>query len=449
MKKLTKVQKETMKDVKRLLTTKNRCLLIRPTGFGKTHIALSLSERYKRVVYMVPNKGLAESINKSYIKDNMVVMTYSMLVRMYKNIKEFVLFFNKYNADNILFVFDEAHRIAAEQTSKAVHELMKICVRAKFLGMTATPSRLDGRNILYEFFESNQTYQYGIKNAVEDNIIRKPYYIYTPLNIGEIERMMINKINKAELSVDKRFEIIEKIESINPRHLEIENISDILLDNLKLFNNKYGYFKFICFFTNFNSLHIKSKQIIDGFKEAFPTFTINPLIVSSETHEYIENRNKISSLKLRKNTIDLILCVNMLTHGFHLDNLSGIIMMRHTFSDIIYKQQTGRCMSVIDDNPKIIFDFVENLYTNINVNPDWGNADIDDISNIFNLPSMDSITLYGKIIDILEIDRLINEFSIDEIIDEVIDAYRNGLVDINYCTTKLKMTEDYFMKIAN
>lgn len=55
------------------------------------------------------------------------------------------------------------------------------------------------------------------------------------------------------------------------------------------------------------------------------------------------------------------MCVDMLNMGYHVSDITGVIMLRSTRSDIIYKQQIGRCLSVKSEYPALIFDLVDNI----------------------------------------------------------------------------------------
>ena len=56
----------------------------------------------------------------------------------------------------------------------------------------------------------------------------------------------------------------------------------------------------------------------------------------------------------------------MLNEGIHLDDISGVILLRPTVSPIVYKQQIGRALSARRKRDTVIFDVVlniENLYS--------------------------------------------------------------------------------------
>lgn len=48
----TQLRDETYHEAKRLLKKYKRCVIIRPTGFGKTGILTRFIKKYKRVIYL-------------------------------------------------------------------------------------------------------------------------------------------------------------------------------------------------------------------------------------------------------------------------------------------------------------------------------------------------------------------------------------------------------------
>ena len=62
----------------------------------------------------------------------------------------------------------------------------------------------------------------------------------------------------------------------------------------------------------------------------------------------------------------LLYCIDALNEGIHLDDVSGVILLRPTVSPIVYKQQIGRALSASKKKNAVIFDIVmniENLYS--------------------------------------------------------------------------------------
>ena len=51
----------------------------------------------------------------------------------------------------------------------------------------------------------------------------------------------------------------------------------------------------------------------------------------------------------------------MLNEGVHIEDVSGVILLRPTVSPIIYKQQIGRALSASKTTNAVIFDIVNNI----------------------------------------------------------------------------------------
>lgn len=58
----------------------------------------------------------------------------------------------------------------------------------------------------------------------------------------------------------------------------------------------------------------------------------------------------------------ILLTINMLNEGVHVDGICGVILFRPTISPIIYKQQIGRALSANARREPLILDIVANVY---------------------------------------------------------------------------------------
>lgn len=439
---IKEIQSKTIKDVMKKLNTHHKCLLIRPTGFGKTKTSVDIIKRYKHAVFLYPFNNIGNAVKRYDIEGlDLHLYTYSKIRNIFKNRSYFDKEFSKFDLKNTIFVMDEAHFIGAGGTEKIIKALMdEVCPKANYLGITATPKRTDKLDIKWHFFDGITAYEYGLTEAFEDGIYVKPYYVYTPLD-DKLEDAILSKIDNSSAS-DAKKESMKKdiIKKINPSKLKIENLHEIIERNLYKFENEMNYYKFILFFSTFNDIHKKKNEIVSAFEKVFPDCEVNVVIVSSENARYRMNLNVIDDLAVRENTVDLIFNVNMLTFGYHIDNISGIMMFRQTVSNIIYTQQIGRCLSVIQNTSAIIFDFVENLYK---FSPDsvssFDNANGGQINMLEPLLPLDCVILDELSEELLNIDRLINNAITEEFEEEVVNAYKMELVDIDYCVTKLQL----------
>jgi hypothetical protein len=125
------------------------------------------------------------------------------------------------------------------------------------------------------------------------------------------------------------------------------------------------YYKFICFFPQISSLvyNMVDAEIIQGwFRKAFPDYNVRTLICASRK-EYINNIHRLDEFRETPNTIDLIGGVNMLTMGYHVPDLTGILVYRNSSSYGVNQQMFGRVMKLWATEPAIIIDCVGSIFT--------------------------------------------------------------------------------------
>ncbi len=370
------IRKRTFEDMTEKLTTKGKCALIRCVGFGKTWALAKLTTQYKKVLFIYPAKIIKktalsvieniseENYKKEILKEckdenfdfrNVDFVTYYKLARMNE---EELQSLTKYD----LIIMDECHKCGAKQTRKKIKKLLNINPLAHYVGATGTPNRSDAIDVIEEFFEGITTFEYTIHNAFTDGIIQRPIYCYCTQNPTKD----LKYIAKEEaLTGGQDINNILVKSAIKSKLLEISNIyniPNIIRDVTNTHVKDKKYMKYIVFFSSYQQLHDKLPVVINWFNEVFPGHNVNEMIVTQENSEYAKNVDKLDTLKRKKNQIDIIACVDMLNLGYHVDDLTGIIMYRGTKSSIIYIQQLGRVLSTGTDHPCIVFDIVDNIH---------------------------------------------------------------------------------------
>lgn len=375
-----KIRKETKIDLVKKLEEYHKCCLIRPTGFGKTWLLTEMVKSYKRVLYVYPTAAILNTVVDVYYGGE-ETLTDPDTIELAKNLKSFdhvdmmtymkVQSLDKIDVQNLpeydLVVFDEAHVMGAKGASKTIKKMFKRFTNTDFIGATATPNRMDGFDIVGEFFDNVVVFPYTLHDAFQDGLLQKPVYYYCTYNIEDVKKNALadasNQLFEAGLSKEtlKRKEIRDLLKSSILHESSIFNMDQII----KTATSKYlpsNYYKFICFFSAIDLMEGQGEQVVGWFKSAYPDYTINILNIHSRTAEGVNNVNELSKLKARDKHIDLIFCVNMVNVGYHVNNLSGILMFRGTQSNIIYIQQLGRALSSGSDKPCIVFDVVDNLH---------------------------------------------------------------------------------------
>lgn len=373
MKKIDRLRKETYNEALYLLETQKKCAIIRPTGFGKTGILTEIikSGLYNKVLYLYPTDIVKQTVFNFYYGEgyrllkgssipNVSFMTYMKATQLTdKDLRDIK------GVD--LIICDEYHKIGATETMEGLRQIIKDNKKAKLLGASATPDRMDMIDVTALFFKDITTSKYTLHDAFQDGILKKPYYCFCdysqsdPAVLEKIKKDVMLKVGPNLSEQDRK----DTRELLNGRMLEIANLAKmdkVIKKALKKSKADTKYQKYIVFFSTFKQMQDCMGDVKKWFKEAFPEHKVKGLIVSSETEEYHKNVRKLNTLKYRKNGIDLIFTCEMLNLGYHIGDLTGIIMYRSTYSNTIYIQQLGRALSTGDARPKIVFDVVDNIH---------------------------------------------------------------------------------------
>lgn len=366
MKKIDRLRKETYDDMMRLLNEFGKCAVIRPTGFGKTGILTKLikSKTYNNILFLYPAEVVKDAVLDFYFKgnvpsnaeiSNVTFMTYSKLINLSKQDMRDL-------GDIDLVMCDECHRLGATRTYKAMNKLLKVFPEAHLVGATATPDRMDLVDEIGDFFGDHVVFEYTLHDAFSDGILQRPYYCFCSYGVEDLESVE----KQTRLEVEKMdFDRDNALTLLRSRLIEISNLQrmdKIIKDTCVEYSSDASYLKFIVFFTDFAHMEDKGSDVEGWFRDAFPDHSLEILKVSSETSEYTNNTSELAHLFYKNNHIDLIYCVDMMNMGYHVNDLTGIVMYRGTESGIIYNQQLGRVLSSGSCKSGIVFDVVDNIH---------------------------------------------------------------------------------------
>lgn len=356
----------TYEDLLNKLLKYKKCALIRPTGFGKTHILTRLIKLFnasESILYLYPSTVVKDTVLSMYYKnavhkgyiDNVVFMSYYKLV-----VSDLEDIIKQYNFSFI--IADECHRLGANKSIVAFNKLLEGFPNATLVGASATPDRMDGVDEITDLFDGITVYPYTLHDAFKDGLLQRPYYCYCTYGDDDINELKKN----ANLEIEKMGVDREEANSLLKSYIiEISKILN-MEDTIKVAINRAGikisYMKFIVFFSSIEHLNSKSDDVLSWFKAAYPSHAVSKLVISSETEKYKSNVNNLGNLERKENKIDLVFCIDMLNMGYHVKDLTGIVMYRGTQSNIVYAQQLGRVLNSNAKNKTIVFDIVDNLH---------------------------------------------------------------------------------------
>lgn len=375
-------QAKTFENVMSNLKQYGKCAIVRPTGFGKTWILTEIIKHYNKVLYLYPAAVIRDTVvnryydsmydeeTLSYIDEEgmeldpdtvdtfieckkiekCTLMTYAKLIRLSDD---------ELNAmDYDLILMDEVHRVGGPMTKIAVNKLFAKHVNAHFVGATATPTRMDNYDVISELFSDIMTYTYTLFDAIESGMIQKPKYCYCAYDHETDLREAYKQANEDPDDPEYKELFDAKLIEL----AKICNMPNIIKEVCNKYSVDKNYYKFIVFFANKTHMDNKLSDVVSWFQEAFPGFTIDTLKISSRNRTEQQNTDKLDKILRQDKHIDIIACIDMLNAGYHVNNLSGIMMYRGTSSSTIFIQQLGRALSAGSSNSAIVFDIVDNLH---------------------------------------------------------------------------------------
>ncbi len=353
---------QTYKEIKNLIKTEGKGAIVQATGTGKSSIIAKIIEDYRanRAILLAPSGDILNQF-KEYnegIFEKVELMTYAKLNGIIKNCendREIIDMLGNVK----LIVADELHRIGAEKWGESFKRLTQVYNNAYIIGATATPVRvLENRDMVEEVFGGKSAGNIGLRKAIEMGIISKPTYIASLYSIEEEIETRVKNINTNRY-INKR-EIKDRLGNIK---LDWENnldVDKILKQHLseKIKQNKG--IKVITFCTDVQSLNKFKRKVTEWFNSAFPEVKNRIYVYHLKEGQNKKQFEEFKEVEI-EGQISVLMVINKLNEGVHIDDIGAIIMLRKTTSNIIYYQQIGRILSIGScDSKPIIFDLVNN-----------------------------------------------------------------------------------------
>jgi len=228
-------------------------------------------------------------------------------------------------------IVDEFHHSMSDSYLKTLSYF-----QSKFLlGLTATPKRMDGKDIL-SLCDYNVVDEIGIKEALEEDLI-------VPFHYFGVNDYIINYENIPY----KNGKYNEKILLEN---LLLNTRTDYIVEKI----NKFGFdgdkLSAIAFCQNIeHAFFMKEEFTNKGYKSAVITANTS----SNERSEILE--------KFKNKKIEILCVVDILNEGIDIPTINLLLFLRPTMSSTIFIQQIGRGLRKAENKDFItIIDFIGN-----------------------------------------------------------------------------------------
>ena len=301
-----------------------RALVQAATGVGKTYLAAFDSKKYERVLFVAHREEILKQAAESF-KNVRNSDDYGFFDGESKCTDKSVIFAsvatlgrneylnNKYFPSDYFnyVVIDEFHHAINDQYQRIVNYF-----KPQFLlGLTATPERMDGRNI-YEICDYNVPYEISLKEAINKGML-VPFHYYGIFDDTDYS----------------------KIHIVRGRYDEKE-LNETYIGNVHRYELIYKYY---CKYGSRQALGFCcSKEHARAMAREFSSRGIPSVAVFSDASgEYTEKRNAAIQ-KLKNGEIKVIFSVDMFNEGVDITSVDMVMFLRPTESPIVFLQQLGR-----------------------------------------------------------------------------------------------------------
>ena len=301
-----------------------RALVQAATGVGKTYLAAFDSKKYERVLFVAHREEILKQAAESF-KNVRNSDDYGFFDGESKCTDKSVIFAsvatlgrneylnNKYFPSDYFnyVVIDEFHHAINDQYQRIVNYF-----KPQFLlGLTATPERMDGRNI-YEICDYNVPYEISLKEAINKGML-VPFHYYGIFDDTDYS----------------------KIHIVRGRYDEKE-LNETYIGNVHRYELIYKYY---CKYGSRQALGFCcSKEHAREMAKEFSSRGIPSVAVFSDASgEYTEKRN-VAIQKLKNGEIKVIFSVDMFNEGVDITSVDMVMFLRPTESPIVFLQQLGR-----------------------------------------------------------------------------------------------------------
>lgn len=301
-----------------------RALVQAATGVGKTYLAAFDSKDYERVLFVAHREEILQQAAVSFknvrnsddygffngdqkCTDKSVIFTSVATLGRQEYLNE--KYFSKDYFDYI--VIDEFHHAVNDQYRRIVDYF-----KPQFLlGLTATPERMDGRNI-YEICDYNVPYEISLKDAINKGML-VPFHYY-----GIYDDTDYSKLHIVRGKYDEK--------ELNETYIGNVHRHDLI-------------FKYYCKYGSKRALGFCcSRAHAEEMAKEFCKRGIPAVAVYSNADGAFSEDRSVAIEKLKNGEIKVIFSVDMFNEGVDITTVDMVMFLRPTESPIVFLQQLGR-----------------------------------------------------------------------------------------------------------
>ena len=298
----------------------NKGLVVAATGVGKTYLSAFDSQDFDKVLFLAHREEIlrqAEHTYRSVRSDG----EYGYYLGGRKDTGADVLFATVQTLSNHLdqfredqfdyIVVDEFHHAAADSYLKVLEHF-----NPRFLlGLTATPYRMDNRDI-FALCEDNVIYEVYLKDAINRDLL-VPFKYFGVYDHTDYEKIPVNNGRYVIEALEKELSTKERAGLVLDKYLKMAGLRTL------------GF--------------CASISHADYMAEYFNANGVKAVSVHSKKNSspYVMERQEAIA-KLESGELQIIFCVDIFNEGIDIPALDTVLFLRPTESYVVFLQQLGR-----------------------------------------------------------------------------------------------------------
>lgn len=325
-------------------------LIYAATGIGKTYLAAFDSKNYKRVLFVAHREEILKQAAKSFYNVR-VNSDYGFFDGKNKDTDKSVIFASvstlgrKEYLNSDYFAPDYFDYIVVDEFHHAVTDQYKNIVEyfkpSFLLGLTATPERMDGKNI-YELCDYNVPYEIPLREAINKGMLVPFHYygIYDDTDYSGLHlvrgRYDEKELNETYIGNVGRYDLIYK------------------------YYKKYGASRAMGFCCSRLHAEAMAKEFN---KRGVPAVAV----YSGSDGEYSEDREAAVD-GLLSGKYKVLFSVDMFNEGVDIPSVDMVMFLRPTESPVVFIQQLGRGLRKSKGKSYLkVLDFIGNYHNAGNI----------------------------------------------------------------------------------
>ena len=343
-KELRDYQREAKAAIYKMWIQKRSIMLQMPTGTGKTRLFASISrdlfdwgaEHKKAVkILLLAHRielidQIDDHIGQKYNMAHALIVSKSIEQKKYSiqigSVPTLIRRLSRWtDKDFDVIIIDEAHHVKADSYKRILKEFP----RAKVLGVTATPYRMNGASFHPEF---------------DDLIVSKPVLNFIKAHwLSEYEYYSIRPNSRVQKEIDSITRFALDGDYLDAAMIDVMDKSEIRAGIVDSYERYARGKKGIVYTINReHNQHVCSRFVEHGYKA---------VAIDSETPP--EERKKLVD-DFKRGRIDIICNVNIFSEGFDCPDLEFVQLARPTKSLAMYLQQVGRGLRPAEGKDKLV-----------------------------------------------------------------------------------------------